>query len=744
MNLPFNFFKKKPLVSYFLIFFIKNSSVSVVVFETINSKAKIVGKNIINLETKFSEENPEILLEKIDNLLAEAEKNLPDNIQTEKTILTLSQDFVENGKIRKDILITLRKICKNLSLVPLGFLVYTECLINFLHAKEGAPLSAILIEKDQKTNISLVRADRVVETREILPLEFMPLAVDETLKHFINIEFFPSKIVVISEKNTEQDFLKHTWSNELPFIHPPQIFFLEEAVIEKSIISTVLKQLNLTFDDKILTNNDNETSDLEINNLQTKNINHDENETKDFGFIKDKDIKEIEKNQSNIYLKNNFLPEEKDKKIEGSVALEENLEIKKDKNNLAIEGGLIASKFKEKIKNIVSVLKKNKLPLIKKPKGKRKHFLISIIIIIVIGLAIFLFLFLSFANVTIYFSPNYIDASSQANFTTTNASDFGNNQISAQPISVTENGSVNEKATGTKAIGKSAQGQVTIFSRLTNTTTLPAGTNFISDNGLNFTLNSNTQIASFSGDPSNPSVTISNIALTASDIGENYNLPSGTKFTIQGLSNSNISAKNDNPFAGGTKKNITIIQKSDMEKADQDLINNLLSKAKSDILQKNQGNFILPNFINEKITSQTSSQKIGDQTNNFNLNASVTFTNLTAFKSDLLSYAKNLLKQKISDNLLENNLITYDITNIKNNNGNINFIFNTKAKLIPSFNKKTLAKSLTGKKIIQGEKIINDINQVNGVTIDLFPNFPFIPKIIPLFPNHINFKFEEK
>ena len=776
MKLPFNLFKKKIKADYFLILFIKNTKLDALIFESLDQRAKIVGKSSINLEKDLITEDPDKILEITDQLLSEAESTLPENVQTQKTILAVSQSLVENGKIKKEILIILHKICKILSLTPLGFLIYTESLINFIQGQEGAPLSAVIVEKNDKTIISLVRSGRIVESREAVPLDYLPQAVDETLKQFLNIEIFPSKIIIVSDKNLEQDFIKHTWSSDLPFIHTPQIIFLDEKTVKKSVVLAALNQLNLTAEDNLdftantkqlsedheskLENND---SDEEFRNFTTIN-----NASDNFGFVKDEDIKQVNKNLKYTESKDPFNQdlaldtepkiEKKDEmpnQIESIIEREEELTKETLKNNLPVEGVLAADKLRAGIHSLFKNFKAVKIPQIKLPfltklKGKNKHFLILAGVIILLVLIILSWVFLTFAKVTLYFSPNYVENTVNATFNTNGASDFTNNQIAAQVITVSETGSVNEKATGSKAIGSPAKGQVTIFSRLTNTTTIPAGTNFIvndpgnSDDGLKFTLDNDTQVASFSGDPSEPSITVTNVSLTSADIGSNYNLPSGTKFDISGFSNSDISAKNDNAFSGGSKKTITVVSKADVDKAATDLINNLQNQAKADTQTKVDGNFLVPSFIAEQVGNKKLSKNIGDQANSFNMNATAQYQSIVASKTDLLSFAKNILKEKVADNLLQNNLISYSINNLKNSGSNISFSFNAKAKLVPVFDEKSLAKNISGKNILTAEKLINSINQVNNVKIDLFPQFPLLPKLIPFFPSHINFKIQEQ
>ena len=171
---------------------------------------------------------------------------------------------------------------------------------------------------------------------------------------------------------------------------------------------------------------------------------------------------------------------------------------------------------------------------------------------------------------------------------------------------------------------------------------MSAGTTITSSNNLDYTIDKDVSVASASGDifsgtkPGTASVTI-----TASDIGQDYNLPSGTKFSIG--SNSNIAAKNDNALSGGTKKSITVVSDADLNKLLTDLPASLEQKARDDLKSKaTSEKTIITQFISETVDSKSFSKKSGDESSNVNLNGTVNFKAISYLNKDMEDFANSL------------------------------------------------------------------------------------------------------
>ena len=85
-----------------------------------------------------------------DKAISFVEGSLPEKSSVEKTIFSVPYDWVEEGKIKKEHLVKLKKVCEDLGLVPIGYLMTIEAIVHFLQKSEGAPVSAVFIETAQK------------------------------------------------------------------------------------------------------------------------------------------------------------------------------------------------------------------------------------------------------------------------------------------------------------------------------------------------------------------------------------------------------------------------------------------------------------------------------------------------------------------------------------------------------------------------------------------------------------------
>ncbi|MBP5204626.1 hypothetical protein J6Z48_03230 [bacterium] len=143
----------------------------------------------------------------------------------------------------------------------------------------------------------------------------------------------------------------------------------------------------------------------------------------------------------------------------------------------------------------------------------------------------------------------------------------------------------NVTATGVAYKGENATGSVQVFfvkDDCTNaaSVTLPAGQviSAYTHDGISYTLNEDVVIQCNKDYPV--------VGITATDIGDEYNIPSGEKFSVAGQDNS-IFATAQNAITGGSKKEYTVLTQADVDKAvdelrkgvEEEAINKLKSKS---------------------------------------------------------------------------------------------------------------------------------------------------------------------
>ncbi len=799
MKLPFTLpFGKKEVKNYFLALLLQDEKVGAVVFEETNGIMHVVGRSEEHFPTSLNQVSYEELLDTVDKAVSTAEEALPENIQTEKTVFGVKQDWVLDGKIKKDYLTTLKKMCDELSLTPIGFLVFTEAIIHLLSQEEGAPVSAVLVEIGKKIiTISLIRAGRIIETKQVPLEEPIVTSVDTALKHFADIEVLPSRIVLFNQENNEklsQSFIKHTWSKTLPFLHVPQITILPAGFETKGILTGTAAQMgfSVTGEDTIIPltirkkaaqkiletpeesfafqkheNLEQTAEELEeetqeqlepeekTHTKEKQSVLNDNVSADFFGFVENEDItgnkkKSLKINNDNFETPTNFdetfaeIPEEVKEEETFENTSSGGLPVNSMLLFAGVKKGLQAIPWKKLLSTIhITLPSKKRTPKIKHEatpeevsSSHLKLYAIIIAVLVVIIGGIIAYIMTISATVTLFVTPKVITDSQPITFSTDGTTNASQNTIAAQTISVDEKGTLSQATTGTKSVGNPAKGQITIFNLNPTPASLSANTTIVSENGKKFTLDSDVNIPSadqYSGTGGKATVNV-----TATDIGPDYNLPSGTKFSIG--NSSNIGAKNDNPFSGGTKQDINVVATADITKIQQDLIKNLEDKAKTDLQGKVDGSTIVPSFFTSETISNTNySNKAGDQAKNITLSATVTYETLAIKKSDIDAYTKEHLKNQLQTNgTLTANGLTADVTDIKQNKDTTSATLHMKAVLLPNVTTTDLAQKIAGKSFAQAKNLLNGINSVADVTIRLIPNLPLLPQVLPRLPQHIH------
>jgi len=768
MKLALPFLEKKEAKEYFLALVLRHEKASALIFEKIGTAIKPIDSDEAYFKDSVETATTEELLTTLDKIISQAESSLPPNIETKKTIFGLKENWIENNKIKHEYLDRLKKISGELDLTPVGFIVFSESLINLIQKEEGAPVTAILADIGKKyLTVSIVKAGKIVETKSSEIHDSASFTVDALLKHFQGPEILPSRVIIYDgdEEDLSQEFIGHQWSKSLPFLHLPQIVDLPANVYEKAMLYAAGIQMGAKVLEEFAAPTGEETTEereriepeepLEV--PQEKAVKEftqpespeevtledkieyvgEDTSSEFFGFIENKDIAKtpLAKPETKVE------PAEESKiKSDNLMSVEENVgkEIEEIPEEVKLEQ-TAKGKTPAILMTSASLAKKTfgslftafrKLPLRKvlslttKGRGVKLLIIPAVILVLVIGAVIFL-LSKSSATITITLSPKEDQRTQSVTFSS-DPTDIGSNTINSSVSTVSEDGSVTQSATGKKDVGDKAKGTVTIFSvDPSNSKTFPAGTTIVSADNKQFTTDS--QVSLTAADPTvGPSKTDVNV--TASDIGQDYNLPSGTKFTIG--DDSLVAAKNDNAFSGGDKKQVTVVSKDDVTSAEDKLTGNLQPKATSDLKQKTSTDSdVLPQFVDTSISNESLDKKVNDQTSSFTLKATVNFKGAVYKKSDVLNLANSLFGS--SSLVIDENNFSVEAKNIKSTDNGVTADLTVHAKLIPAIDTNSLKSQVAGFPLTKAQNLLSNLPQVANVSISISPSLPLLPKDLP-------------
>jgi hypothetical protein len=244
MKLPF--LDKKDKGEYYLALVLRNEKATSVIFEKIGTTIKYISHGEEEFQNTIEDAETEKFLEVLDKTITQAESSLPESIETHKTIFGLKESWVEDNKIKKDYLEKLKKASSELSLDPIGFLVFAESIINLVQKDEGAPVTAVLADIGSRfITVSLIKAGKIIETRSSEVHQSASFTVDTLLKHFQTPEVMPARIILLDSEEEEltQEFINHQWSKSLPFLHLPQIISLPKDAAVKAILLGAATQM---------------------------------------------------------------------------------------------------------------------------------------------------------------------------------------------------------------------------------------------------------------------------------------------------------------------------------------------------------------------------------------------------------------------------------------------------------------------------------------------------------------------
>lgn len=752
MPISLPFFKKKGESKFFLVLLLREEKVHAVLLEELEGKIKIIQKSHEFFQNSIEDTSSEEMLSALDKAISSVESNVAIDFPTHQTVFGVKENWVLEGKIKKQYLSMLKKVCDELGLAPIGFLIIHEAIAHLMKQEEGVPVSTILVESGKRSVIvSLVKAGRVLETKNISVEGSYAHTVDKLLKEFTSTEILPSRITIFNDDKNEdtlmQEFIGHTWSKSLPFLHVPQITTLSKDFGIYAVITASANQMGfevLETEHEVEIHKQPEAAETEseqenerLETAETPDVQTtpeqldsepEENLLEEFGFAKDTDIAKIEEQKPQPPPEPLVSEKEPPKLTKQSFAF------------------LLVLKTLTKVKKTFLHIFHNYIKhAIKKPNfslPKTKFVLPLLVVVFLLLSTILFYIFGLKAVVTITIDPKTIKQTQDVSFQNGVASDFSKKIIASDFIIISSDGEINENVTGKKDVGEKAKGSVTLFSRFTQDKTLSAGSSITSSNGLQFVLDDNVKLSSASAGAS-ASPTTTKVNITAKQIGKEGNLPSGTKFSVGSFDISDVEAKNDSAFSGGSKKEITAVSEKDLQKAQDDLPKQLEQKSKDELLKKiNKDQDILPSFVSTTITKKEFNKKEGDEAKSLTLKGTVEYKALAYKKSDFTSLAVNILSNNSPSNFsISSENLKENVKSIKQKSDNeVLTTLEIQALLLPKLDMEKIKKDISGKKFTQAEDLLLKLPQISDVKITLFPNLSFLPKSLPRISKNIEIR----
>lgn len=701
--------------------------------------------------TSSWEENSETsLVDACDSSLSAAAGSLEeDSPEPSKVVFGLLSDWVEEGQVHKEKLGILKNLSQKLELTPAGFVVVPEAIAHYLKSSEAGLVNSILVGiSEDEIDLSLVRRGKLTGTTTVSRSMSLSSDIAEGLARFSDGLPYPSQILIYNHRTADleeakQSLIDANWEElDIDFLHTPKVEVLPEDISIKSAALAggsevggakrlvVLEQEIETGQKETMGSIPEETQaegEVSEENVGEEAADKDEEgeleevSPEEFGFLADKDIAEEEKSHVARQEGGGTLPQEPS-------LIDQREEFPKEGFGEQAKSRLPVSTVMASAKSLITRI----------PRPRRLSFWefgtpqSSRVGVVALVLLVLLFLaggisywFLPKAQVTIYVAPKTLEKDLEI-VVDPKASETDSEKkiLPGRQVDVAVSGERTTEASGTKRVGERAKGVVTIF-HVGGATKLSEGSILTGPNDLRFTLNEDVLIASASS-ITNPSKT--DASVTASDIGAEFNLSSGSEFSVGNFSKTDFVAQNSESLSGGTSREVSAVSEKDHEQLRESLFEELKNKGAAQIKEQLSPDEVL---IEESVVflaqESSFSHKVGEETQTVKLSSNGKVGALVASKEKLDALLLAELEREVPEGfaLKASQIETrYNLKTEEEEEGQRKFSVHVVANLLPKVQPVEIASKIKGKYPTVAKEFLSTIPGFTRSSIVLRPNLP--------------------
>jgi hypothetical protein len=676
-------------------------------------------------DRKFTEagdisENSQALVEAANIALDEALADFQP--EPEKILFGVPDSWLQDEELKAKYSKVLKQLTRELDVVPLAYVSTTHAICHLLQRQEGVPATAILAEVGNPLSVSVVKAGRVLGTKEIERSENLPRDIEKALLTFPDIEVLPAKILIFGKAELtklKEEMVSFNWMGQLPFLHLPKIESLEEDVSIKALSFAGASEINPNV------HLDHQTVPVQASlpsatahGARKFPDHHDVKSHKlDNAAFVEGDINETKHRAPAIDHSEEYAVESYERPMHPSQPLTAGVLEKFS------PGAMISKGF-----NPAKLL-----------GGLGFGLIIPIIVLVILVAA---YLLLPKATVTVFVDPKILEKETLivADPAVTTM-DEANKQIAGKVVETTVDGTAKAAATGKKQIGDAAKGAVVLYNKTSAPKTFSQGTVLVGPDNLNFALDTSVTVASQSAVEGGISFGKAAASATATTIGPEGNLAAGKDLTIKGASADQYSAKVDTAFSGGVSKDVQIVTADDQKKLLASLTSDLKKQASEEIQGKLTGDMkILEETFNENILKQSFSKKAGDQATEFSLTLNLSLKGTAYSDTDLKLIVGKLVETTVPEgyDLDLSRTETQATVSKVDKDGKVTFTAKYKAKLMPKLDLTKIKSQIAFKTPNDVEALLKSNESVIGADIKMSPSLPGPLQRLPLLPQNIN------
>lgn len=650
-----------------------------------------------------------------DMALANACSKLPEGKAIENVVFGLPPEYVDGDRIASQYLGELKRLCRELSLSAVGFVVIPEALAYYLARDEGTPPTVLLVSvEDETLSVTLFKVGNCVGTIVVPSTDSISADLEKALDGFAHVEVFPSRIILYGQEaildRAREELLEHPWQSKPKFLHFPKIETVDRTEIIQAVISAGASELaKQAIPGRISSLAPSDEDELPLPSQEKKSTALETaipaSTSTQFGFVKEKDI-----------------------------ALEDQTRTHETVTDAEKSGKADSTKprFKMRIPHLtLPPMVRWRLP----SYGFRLFLILGIFVVVLFGgIGLSLYWTIPAATLRLLVDAQILKRDFDVKLDTgATGSNESENKISASIVDAEVSSQKTAATSGKKIVGDPATGEVTVYNKTTNEKIFPKGTILTGPKNLQFTLTNEILVASVSdvivGTPGKAKAKV-----TAVIIGSDSNLPASSDFTFKDLPVNLYAGRNEVAFTGGNSREVQVVSKTDQENIAKELINNLDKEIKDKLAAKLEaGKQLLPESIQTVVVKKAFSQEIGAEASQFEVQLSLKASGTAYKKDDLEALVRQNLASSVPANfILEANTPDIEVSDARvARDGSVTFTASVKAKLLPIITKDELKKQIVGKNLGDVEKILRASAGVVGYEVVFTQELPFVRRVMP-------------
>jgi|GEM_PF-724972 len=773
MDLPnlFSSSKKKRATRKFLALDIAEEVITAGVWLIEDNRAKVV-KTSSPIE--WQDENINDLAEAADVAIEELGE---DGADTNDVIFGLQDSWVTEKGIAEERKPLLKNLKEQLTLEPVGFVVTTEALVEYLQELEGGPISAVLLQfTSTNVTVAVVKAGKLGK-KEVVGRSGDTVAdVSEGLARFAEkTETIPARMIVFGSRmktdeleQEKQTLLTFDWQKNFGFFHFPKIETLPQNILITSVCVSggtevaaslgLIRKTDVVIEQKEV----RQVGDLETK--QTETLQPTGNETMDvveevsvepsmpqpaqeenFGFS--------EVNETGFQQASEQEVETQQEEL--SPTDNESFEFLRSSSNVSpplpstqptfpqtpsIPSGAVRFNIFKKIQRIPGKIKRTIASLLAGAtlrekfysdlSGRKKKLTILIIMLFVLGISSVVgAMFLKTktqAEVRIVLRTIPLSKELQIILDPeAKQTDPQTNTLKAEIVEREVTGSKEIPTTGKKVVGDHAKGKVTIYNRTGSIKTFPAATVLTASNNAKFTLDEEVSIASSSsGSDYSIQPGKAQASVTSVEIGSQYNVEANKEFVVANFDKLSYVASNDQAFNGGSSREIQAVSKEDRLKLENELTKELREQIKEQLAKVEEGESKFISTDSYEVTQKEFTAELNEEALNLGLTLTLTTTLLKYDTAQLTPIAQAQLQSSLPEGavLREEKTAIHAKEVIQEKDKPIVLVATMTSEAIPRLDKDAIATVLSGKTLDQASSILRDKQEVASYGVIVKPN----------------------